>query len=375
MSSSDSKATPVDSRAWPNFRLNAGVQRRNTGVWANADLLSLGRNARGRLRGRFFTMAQPRNSLPRRAHRLPSSRVELFPPSNPSRLFRGHEVSLYHGFHRACCWAKHRRDQVEIVLFFTQTTYHVGRQAGGKWQELEGCGHQVCLIGAGLRHDCRLDGDTELLVLYVERSLLRRFGQRTIKDVVLLDAAQYDPVILLLISLLRFLCKGRVRPGSRTIDAIGGELACWLVERANKMADGISTGQHLTAGQLDKVMRFIEANMKHDIHVEDLAKQAGLRLSHFTKLFTNAVGCSPYHYLKEIRLLKAYEMLLTGDYLANEVALAVGYLRADHFSEVFRVLFGHTPAEVIKRVRGTSPKSRSPAEKCRESNHAAAGQS
>jgi AraC-like DNA-binding protein len=247
---------------------------------------------------------------------------------------------------------------MEIVLLFTPAVFHIGWQSsGGKPCEQETRGPHICVIAPGLPHECRLEGDAELLVLYVECSLLRRVMRKKIRGVVVSESAQHDVVIWMLASLLRHLCTAQLRPSARTIDSIGGEFACWLVDLLQKSdVAAQQSGGGLTPVQRERVMSFMQANMKHDIHVVDLAKQTGHGVSHFADLFTNTFGRSPYHYLKEIRLLKGYEMLLTGDYLAKEVALAVGYSNPDHFSKVFHEFCGYSPRELLRRIRRAAVK-------------------
>lgn len=267
-------------------------------------------------------------------------------------------ISLYHAFQKDDHWSTHPQDQMEIVFCFARTICNIyWHLAGRERHELEIHGPRVFIIGPDVQCDCRFRGEVEFFVLYIKPSFLQIVGGRRFEGIVFYDLACNDPVVSLLISVLRLICMGRRRPCGRTIDAIGGELAFRFVEQVNNAAV-VYAGRRLSPGQLMRLMQYIELNMKHDIHVVDLAKQVGLRVSHFTKLFTGTIGCSPYRYIKEIRLLKSYEMLLTGDYLAKDVALAVGYINADHFSGVFRDRFGCSPFELIKEVRGTSEKTR-----------------
>ena len=277
----------------------------------------------------------------------------MFPPSVPKRLIRGHEVSVYSNRQSIGTWARHEREQVEIALFFSSTVCHLGWSGPrNTWCEREVRGPFVCVIAPGLSHECRLESETDLLVLYVDAALLRRVVPKKITGIMVADAAQHDVLIWLLATLLRHLCVGRVRPDARTIDALGGELACWLVGLLQETKNSVApAGLCLTSTQREKVMRYMQTNLKHDIHVIDLAKQTGHSVSHFTELFVNTMGHPPFHYLKEIRILKGYEMLATGDYLAREVALAVGYSNADHFCELFRKAFGVSPRALLRRVR------------------------
>ena len=249
-------------------------------------------------------------------------------------------------------WPRQQRVQLEVAFFFKAAVCRFGwLDPKNNWCEREVQGRHICLIAPNLTHDCRLEGDAEMLVLYVEPDLVRRAARRKLSGVVVAEEAEHDVVPWMLASLLRHLCTRRLRPQARTIDAVGGELACWLIGllQANKTGTQ-SVGRCLTAMQQGKVTRFIQDNLKYDIHVIDLAKQTGHSPSHFTELFVNTMGRAPYHYLKEVRVLKAYELLLTGDYLMREAAEEVGYSNADHFSEVFQQFSGLSVRDLLRRV-------------------------
>ena len=276
----------------------------------------------------------------------------MFPPSIPGCLNQGQDVSVYYNSHSTGAWPRHQREQLEIALFFKAAACRIGWPVpNDKWCEREVQGQHVCVIAPNLPHECRIDGEAEMLVLYVEPDLLRRASRRKPSGVIVAEGAEHDVVLWMLASLLRHLCTGRVRPHARTIDAVGGELACWLMGLLHEPKTATQRiGRCLTVLQREKVIRFIQGNLKYDIHVVDLAKQTGHSPSHFTELFVNTMGRAPYHYLKEVRVLKAYEMLLTGDYLVMEAAEEVGYSNADHFSEVFQEFSGFSARQLLKRV-------------------------
>lgn len=76
------------------------------------------------------------------------------------------------------------------------------------------------------------------------------FGGKS-AGIVVSESAQHDVVIWTRASLLRHLFSARLRPSARTIDSIGGELACWLVELLQDTnASAPATGRRLTESQL-----------------------------------------------------------------------------------------------------------------------------
>lgn len=128
-------------------------------------------------------------------------------------------------------------------------------------------------------------------------------------------------------------------------------------EAARNPASGLNgaTALCLTQPQLEKVVRFMHAHIGHDVHVIDFANQTGHAVSHFAVLFKNKTGCSPFQYIKEIRMQEAHRKLVAGERNLKGVAEAVGYTNEPHFSEVFRAYWKYSPRELLVRL-GRRPK-------------------
>jgi AraC-like DNA-binding protein len=107
----------------------------------------------------------------------------------------------------------------------------------------------------------------------------------------------------------------------------------------------------LTAALLQKVEDFVRAQLAYDIHVDDLARVVGYSVPHFSALFKAAMGMTPADYIFKRRMLRAEELLRTGNYLIGEVARLVGYLDQGHFTGLFRTHFGYAPRMVLAQAR------------------------
>ncbi|WP_139808739.1 AraC family transcriptional regulator [Mycobacterium avium] len=91
------------------------------------------------------------------------------------------------------------------------------------------------------------------------------------------------------------------------------------------------------------VTDWIEENLADPISVIDLAALAGVEASWFTRLFSRAVGCSPYRYVLERRVLRAQIALRSGMSVAATASLC-GFADQAHLSRHFRRQVGATPA-------------------------------
>ncbi len=91
-----------------------------------------------------------------------------------------------------------------------------------------------------------------------------------------------------------------------------------------------------------RAIRFIEANLKKDIGIDDVAKESGYSLTHFTRVFMEYTGETPGAYLRKRRLEKAASEILAGrDVL--EVALDYHFGSQEAFTRSFRTHFQTTP--------------------------------
>jgi AraC-like DNA-binding protein len=72
--------------------------------------------------------------------------------------------------------------------------------------------------------------------------------------------------------------------------------------------------------------------------------------SAFAVAFTHAVGKPPLHYLTNIRMKRAADLLRVGNLSVKEVSYRVGYESEIAFGRLFKKHFGVTPSEFKRRV-------------------------
>lgn len=77
--------------------------------------------------------------------------------------------------------------------------------------------------------------------------------------------------------------------------------------------------------------------------VEALVRQVGTNRLYLNQGFHQVYGTTPYGYLRECRLWKARQLLLTSDLSIGEVAATVGYAYRSHFATAFRQRMGLNP--------------------------------
>ena len=95
--------------------------------------------------------------------------------------------------------------------------------------------------------------------------------------------------------------------------------------------------------QTEALMVFIEDHLAQDIGLVDMASVVGYSPHHFTRLFRETFGSSPYQYLLGRRIERAKAMLRDASLPIASIAGACGFTSQSHLNSVFKRLTGTTP--------------------------------
>ncbi|MGL6198431.1 MAG: helix-turn-helix transcriptional regulator [Lachnospiraceae bacterium] len=94
---------------------------------------------------------------------------------------------------------------------------------------------------------------------------------------------------------------------------------------------------------LGKSVTMMKKNLAGHLTIPELAKVTGMSQSRFQLAFKKIYGTTPYDYLKEMRMNHALILLHDSDYNIQTIAARVGYTKADHFSKLFKEIYGISP--------------------------------
>ncbi len=99
----------------------------------------------------------------------------------------------------------------------------------------------------------------------------------------------------------------------------------------------------LPQSQLMQILDYIDAHIDQDIKLSDLARLLDMSQFHFSRLFKQSIGMSPYQYLIQQRVERAKLLLKQTDQFISDIALDCGFNSHSHLSKQFRQLTGMTP--------------------------------
>jgi AraC family transcriptional regulator len=99
--------------------------------------------------------------------------------------------------------------------------------------------------------------------------------------------------------------------------------------------------------KLVRAVEYIQDQLGTALTVSGIAQVVYLSPYHFTKLFKESTGQSPYQYVVEARVKKAKELLTTGKFTISEVAHHVGFADQSHLTRHFKKVFGLPPKKLL----------------------------
>ena len=98
--------------------------------------------------------------------------------------------------------------------------------------------------------------------------------------------------------------------------------------------------------KLKQVTDYINTHLADDISLSELATRVKLSQSHFSHLFRQSTGKSPYQFLIQQRVDRARELLLKQDTTIADVAISVGFYDQSYLSRHMKKLLGVSPRKL-----------------------------
>ena len=123
------------------------------------------------------------------------------------------------------------------------------------------------------------------------------------------------------------------------------EICFWLLTGPD--GDQICHVMMMANSHDHRVMRAINHlrdRFREPLHVEELAHVAHMSATTFHRQFKSLTAMAPLQYQKQLRLLEARRMMVSGDANVENAAYDVGYASASQFSREYTRMFGTPPS-------------------------------
>ncbi len=221
-------------------------------------------------------------------------------------------------------------------------------QAGKTYAGLYGKG-DISITPAKVPFFARWESDDHYLQIRLTSRFIQSVARQTIGQnpdqlELLPEFRTRDPQIEAIGMMLLAELKQESFGGRLYIESLANVLAVHLLRKyaAAKPHLHIYEGG-LPERQLRQVLDYINDHLHRDIKLADLAALLDMSQFHFSHLFKQSIGTSPYQYLLQQRIERAKQLLKQTDQSIMDIAFLCGFNSHSHLSKQFRQLAGMTP--------------------------------
>jgi len=111
-----------------------------------------------------------------------------------------------------------------------------------------------------------------------------------------------------------------------------------------------SSDIHIIKKEIAEVIRYIELHYQDKITLEIIADHVNFSENYLCRVFREQVGTSLIHYINNVRLNKAADLIMKGHSYIKEVSSLVGISDQFYFSRMFKKHFGVSPTDYRTHV-------------------------
>lgn len=116
-----------------------------------------------------------------------------------------------------------------------------------------------------------------------------------------------------------------------------------IEEYLNKVMDQMKEEENSPKHAIHLVKQYIHAHYKEDLSLNLLADTVFLSPKYLSSAFIHATGISLNKYIKNVRMDRAKDLLLTTNMKIKDIGPSVGYYNVSYFCKCFQEEFGLTP--------------------------------
>lgn len=119
----------------------------------------------------------------------------------------------------------------------------------------------------------------------------------------------------------------------------------WLLARVGRFAEEAEARRHPYSEPVRKVCAYMKATYTEGISLQQAADVVHLNKTYLSELFKKETGISFNHYLTQLRIERAKELIAAGEVTIGVLAEQVGYPDGSYLTKVFKKMTGMTPNE------------------------------
>ena len=238
-------------------------------------------------------------------------------------------------------------EQHHIILNLKSEPHRLENWRDGEHRDFIYHQNEIIVTPAGVSSGWQWHVKTKCIIITLEPAKFAKFAQTELG--ILVSTQQLK-------DLPQFLDEDITQSGIQLLEALQSKMGSQvmfesfarvfltkLILKYGLQTEEYNFSKSFTARHYKQVLEYIAANYGKNILLEDMAIQANLSASHFSRLFKQTIGQSPYQFLMSYRIEQAKKMLDNPNLLMIDIAMNCGFADQAHFSRVFKKIAGITP--------------------------------
>jgi AraC family transcriptional regulator len=163
------------------------------------------------------------------------------------------------------------------------------------------------------------------------------------------ESIAHDPLIEQIAERILGEMAFEISSGRLLVESLSNTLSAHLVHKYSetdaRLKVAASVDKPLDERRLSRVIEFVDARIRGELAVSDMARTACLSPAHFARSFKATTGRTPHEFVSERRLDLAKQMLEMGSHSTAEIAYATGFSSQANFARAFRRVTNVTPSQ------------------------------
>ncbi len=136
-------------------------------------------------------------------------------------------------------------------------------------------------------------------------------------------------------------------PDNVYVDYLVMEILYWFLDRIDNRSFGAGLPfkikqRHLQT--IENAKEYIFNNFVEDITLTDIAGHCNISLFHFSRIFREIAQCSPYQFLRNVRLCNSKQLVENTSLPIKDVSFLSGFQNVENFNLAFKEKYHHTPS-------------------------------
>ena len=236
-----------------------------------------------------------------------------------------------------------------ILLNLQDKPHRVQNTRDGELRDFIFRRNDIIVTPAGIRSGWRWFARSDVIVVTMEPAPVGRFAEMEM-DLFLTDRQLADTPIFSDADIVQagVMLRDTIDEGEITsavmFEAMSRVILTKLLQRyADRRPEDVGLSAKFTSQHYQRILRHIRVNLDRTIALDDLAGEAGMSPSHFSRVFKEVVGKTPMQYVTAYRIEQAVKLILEDKIPLSQIADACGFADQAHFSRTFKKLMGSTP--------------------------------